>query len=251
MRKFNWVLSTLLVLSAMISIVPTRASQVTKAQTNVSEPLKDIVQTSLSKNNQPPKSQGIRALTKQDNTPPVNPHGTGSTGTRGPCTIAPLDLKTNTEVWSDRPLFLWRGPIGKIEVRQQGNNDVLWRQPIEPGVGRMQYAGEPLQPGRTYNWVLFDTQNNAISSIAFKVMDAREREQVNTQLISLERELKAKGATAQESAARRAQYFAQRQLWSDAWREAFSVDNPVAIIGTITQTTPTPFCTRSPKPNSI
>jgi Skp family chaperone for outer membrane proteins len=59
-------------------------------------------------------------------------------------------------------------------------------------------------------------------------MDAREREQVNTQLQSLERELKAKGATVQESAARRAQYFAQRQLWSDAWREAFSVDNPVA-----------------------
>ena len=231
MRKFTWVLSTLL-LSAMISSVPTRASQVTKVQTNLPGYLKDIIQTSFSK----------------DNPPPVDPE---IPGTRGPCTIAPLDLKTNTEVWSDRPLFLWQGPIGKIEVRQQGNNDVLWRQPIEPGVGLMQYAGEALQPGETYNWVLFDLQNNAIRSIAFKVMDAREREQVNTQLQSLERELKAKGATAQESAARRAQYFAQRQLWSDAWREAFSVDNPIAVIGTITQTTPTPFCTRSPKPNSI
>ena len=231
MRKFTWVLSTLL-LSAMISSVPTRASQVTKVQTNLPGYLKDIIQTSFSK----------------DNPPPVDPE---IPGTRGPCTIAPLDLKTNTEVWSDRPLFLWRGPIGKIEVRQQGSNDVLWRQPIEPGVGLMQYTGEALQPGVTYNWVLFDLQNNAIRSIAFKVMDAQEREQVNTQLQSLERELKAKGATAQESAARRAQYFAQRQLWSDAWREAFSVDNPIAVIGTITQTTPTPFCTRSPKPNSI
>ena len=232
MRKFTWVLSTLL-LSAMISSVPTRASQVAKVQINLHESSKDIIQASFTK----------------DNTPPTDPgHGTVS---RGPCTIAPLDLKTNTEVWSDRPLFLWRGPIGRIEVRQQGSNDVLWRQPIEPGVGRMQYAGEPLQPGRTYNWVLFDLENNAISSIAFKVMNAREREQVNTQLLSLERELKAKGATTEESAARRAQYFAQRQLWSDAWREAFSVDNPVAIIETITQTTPTPFCTRSPKPNSI
>ncbi len=232
MRKFNWVLSILL-LSAMISSVPTRASQVTKVQTNLPGSAKDIVQASFSK----------------DNTPPTDPGTVG--GSRGPCTIAPLDLKTNTEVWSDRPLFLWRGPIGRIEVRQQGSNDVLWRQPIEPGVGRMQYAGEPLQPGRTYNWVLFDLENNAISSIAFKVMNAREREQVNTQLLSLERELKAKGATVEESAALRAQYFAQRQLWSDAWREAFSVDNPVAIIDTITQTTPTPFCTRSPKPNSI
>jgi hypothetical protein len=148
-------------------------------------------------------------------------------------------------------MFVWRGPIGKIEVRQQGSNDVLWRETIPQGVGRIQYAGESLQPGETYNWVLFDLQNNAIRSMAFKVMDAREREQVSTQLQSLERELKAKGATVEESAARRAQYFAQRQLWSDAWREAFSVDNPVAIIGTITQTTPTPFCTRSPKPNSI
>jgi hypothetical protein len=232
MRKYTWVLSTLL-LSAMISTVPTRASQVAKVQTNLSGSAKDIVQSSFSKDNPPPTEPG---------------QGTVS---RGPCTIAPLDLKTNTEVWSDRPLFLWRGPIGKIEVRQQGSNDVLWRQPIEPGVGRMQYAGEPLQPGRTYNWVLFDLENNAISSIAFKVMNAREREQVNTQLLSLERELKAKGATVEESAALRAQYFAQRQLWSDAWREAFSVDNPVAIIDTITQTTPTPFCTRSPKPNSI
>jgi len=232
MRKFNWVLSTLL-LSAMISSVPTSASQVAKVQTNLSGSAKDIVQASFSK----------------DNIPPTDPRE--GAVSRGPCTIAPLDLKTNTEVWSDRPMFLWRGPIGKIEVRQQGRNDVLWRQPIEPGAGGIQYAGEPLQPGRTYDWVLFDLQNNAITSIAFKVMDARDREQVNTQLQSLERELKAKGATAQESAARRAQYFAQRQLWSDAWREAFSVDNPVAIIGTITQTTPTPFCTRSPKPHSI
>ncbi|MBW4546226.1 MAG: hypothetical protein KME25_17540 [Symplocastrum torsivum CPER-KK1] len=231
MRKFTWVLSTLL-LSAMISNVPTRAFQVAKVQINLPESSKDIIQTSLSK----------------DNPPPTDPT---TTGTRGPCTIAPLDLKTNTEVWSDRPMFVWRGPIGKIEVRQQGSNDVLWRETIPQGVGRIQYAGESLQPGETYNWVLFDLQNNAIRSMAFKVMDAREREQVSTQLQSLERELKAKGATVEESAARRAQYFAQRQLWSDAWREAFSVDNPVAIIGMITQTTPTPFCTRSPKPNSI
>lgn len=241
MRKFNWVLSTLLVLSAMISIVPTKASQVTKVQTNLSEPLKDIVQTSLTKTSQVPGT-----LTKQDPPPPESQ----TTGTRGPCTIAPLDLKTNTVVWSDRPLFVWRGPVGKIEVRLQGNDEVLWSQPIEPGVGLLQYAGEPLQAGRTYDWVLFDTQNNAISAVAFKVMDAQEREQVNTQLQNLEQELKAKKATAEESAARRAQYFAQQQLWSDAWREAFSVDNPIAIIGTITQTTPTPFCTRSPKPNS-
>ena len=231
MRKFTWMLSTLL-LSAMISSVPTRAFQVAKVQINLSGSSKDIIQTSFSK----------------DNPPPTEP---GTTGSRGPCTIAPLDLKTNTEVWSDRPMFVWRGPIGEIEVRQQGSNDVLWRETIPQGVGRIQYAGESLQPGETYNWVLFDLQNNAIRSMAFKVMDAREREQVSTQLQSLERELKAKGATVEESAARRAQYFAQRQLWSDAWREAFSVDNPVAIIGTITQTTPTPFCTRSPKPNSI
>jgi hypothetical protein len=231
MRKFNWVLSTLLFLGTMISIVPTQASQVTKVQNNPSEPLKDIVQTSLTKDNPPPEPQ--------------------VPGSRGPCTIAPLDLKTNTEVWSDRPLFAWQGPVGKIEVRRQGSNDFLWRETIPQGVGRIQYAGEALQAGQTYNWVLFDLQNNVTSTIAFKVMDSQEREQVNTQLQGLERELKAKGATAEESAARRAQYFAQRQLWSDVWREAFSVDNPIAIIGTITQTTPTPFCTRSPKPNSL
>jgi hypothetical protein len=114
MRKFNWVLSTLL-LSAMISSVPTSASQVAKVQTNLSGSAKDIVQASFSK----------------DNIPPTDPRE--GAVSRGPCTIAPLDLKTNTEVWSDRPMFLWRGPIGKIEVRQQGSNDVLWRQPIEPG----------------------------------------------------------------------------------------------------------------------
>lgn len=282
MPKFKLVLSTLL-LSAVVSSVPTQASQSTEALSNLSgsglTPLNEFRLPSLSpyssplrgenerggetRVQSPPKLGDLGGFKRQvrnfygsskgmvqtsldkDNTPPVDPQGTVS---RGPCTIAPLDLKTNTEVWSDRPLFVWQGPLGQIEVREQGSNNVLWRQPLEPGIARIQYAGEPLQSGQVYDWVLFDLENNVTSVIAFKVMDAQAREQVNIQLQNLERELKSKRATAEESAILRAQLFAGQRLWSDAWREAFSVGDPMKVIGTIPQTPPTPFCMRRPNP---
>jgi hypothetical protein len=113
------------------------------------------------------------------------------------------------------------------------------------------YAGEPLQPGQTYNWVIFDQQNTPRFLVPFKVMDAEKHEQINTQLQTLEKELNAKGATPEESAMRRAQFFAQQKLWSDFWREVFSVENPSTALTELVKTTTTDLCKKATAPNPL
>jgi hypothetical protein len=66
----------------------------------------------------------------------------------------------------------------------------------------------------------------------------------------LEGELKAKGASTDEIALNRAKYFAQQQLWSDAWREVSSIENPSAALNEFVQTIPPADCTKESKQNS-
>ncbi|MBD0308044.1 MAG: hypothetical protein ICV80_07865, partial [Microcoleus sp. T1-bin1] len=159
------------------------------------------------------------------------------------CAIAPRSIGTITEVWSDRPLFVWQGVVGQLEVRKPGTKEALWRQTVSATTRRVIYGGEPLQPGQTYHWVIFDQANRAIAEIPFQVMESQKRDRIKSRLQILDVELKEKGATAEEIALRRAQYFAQSQLWSDALREVFSIENPSAALAEIAQTIPKPMCT--------
>jgi hypothetical protein len=56
-------------------------------------------------------------------------------------------------------------------------------------------------------------------------MGSPERERLAAELAALEAQLKAAGATAEEIALERANYFAQRDLWSDALQEIDSAKN--------------------------
>jgi hypothetical protein len=82
-------------------------------------------------------------------------------------------------------------------------------------------------------------------------MDAEKRDRIKTQLQILERELKAEGATAEERAMKRAEYFARQQLWSDVLQEAYSLENPSTALAKIVQTIPTQLCTRASQQNSF
>lgn len=190
----------------------------------------------------------------EENKPPVpeKPATSRPMGNRNlsnVCAIAPEPAPQ--EIWSDRPLFVWQAEVGKIEVRLQDSKNALWQQPVTAAQRSVLYGGdEALQPGETYNWVSFDRQNKRLFGVRFKVMDAEKRDGIKTQLQSLEAELKAKGATGEEIAMHRAQYFAKQKLWSDFWREVFSVENPSTALTEMVKTQTTQLCLKASEQNS-
>lgn len=218
MPKFNWIVSTLLVSATIVSGVQTQSMQKAVAQINSPQSWAAIFGDFF---NQP-----------NDNTPKGGTAGQG-VGRGGVCVLTPRTIGTNMEVWSDRPLFVWRStglmPVQEIEVRLPGSQEVLWSQEVPAGTRSLMYgADKPLQPGQTYNWVALDAINKK-HAFTFKVMDAQKRDRISAELKKLEEQLKAKGATPEEIALQRAEYFSDQQLWSDVLQEVYSMKNPSPV----------------------
>lgn len=168
-----------------------------------------------------------RLFNRRDEDPPLI--------SRAPfCTIAPQLRKDKiTEVWSDRPMFVLyvlRGSsIGKLEISPHDSKTVLWTRSVtlaDRSTSGIAYAGEALQPGKIYDWVISDRRNNRLFSVPFQVMEAQKRDRIKAQLLNLEKKLQAKGATPEQVAEARANYFAEQQLWADVLQEIYSVRNP-------------------------
>lgn len=158
----------------------------------------------------------------------------GSRG--GLCQIAPAKLvdsdakQENTqeiqEVWSDRPLFLWTGgTVEKIELFLPGKQKP-WTGKIRQGETKVNYDGEPLQPGQSYEWQILAP--HPIKQEPFQVMEPEKRDRITKELTALEKRLKRERASAETIALEKANYFAERELWSDALRELYSVPKPSA-----------------------
>lgn len=236
MPKFNWVLSTLLVSAAIASGLPTQSMPSAVAQINPPQSWAAIFENVFNQQNPP-----------QDNNPTAGPSGVATGRPVGRvCALTPSPIGTNAEIWSDRPLFVWQGQtVRPIEVRLPGSKEALWRQDAPVGTRRVMYGGEkPLQPGQTYNWVVFGFRDNREHSFTFKVMDVQKRDRIKADLTRLEEELKNKRATPEEIALQRANFFAQRQLWSDVLQEVYSVKNPSPALEEVVKTIPQEICAR-------
>ncbi|HAJ58362.1 MAG TPA: hypothetical protein DCP31_03065, partial [Cyanobacteria bacterium UBA8543] len=168
------MLSTVLVTAIMFSGLPSGSTQITRAQANPSKSWENIFNNLFEKkeDNQPSVPSGggtSRAMNRNEDNPPPVPSGGGTSrsinrnednrpptpgrvgGSRGDklCAIAPQPITTSTVVWSDRPLFVWRGVISRMEVRSTGSTKVLWsKKEIEgqskEGQSSALYAGEAL-----------------------------------------------------------------------------------------------------------
>lgn len=158
------------------------------------------------------------------------------------CPIAPAVPMQVRVVWSDRPLFIWKGSVGRIELRLQGSQQALWSQKITESQNSVSYGGEALQAGQSYDWVLFDERDRPQLRVTFQVMGGEERKQVTADLNRLEMQLKQQGATAEKIAYARAKYFASRQLWADVLQEVYGVKNPSQDLIKLIQTIPQRFC---------
>lgn len=178
------------------------------------------------------------------------PRRSGPWGGRGEgfCWLSPFPDQTAGEqvamVWNDRPAFVWQGDLESIEIRptddnspgqtldlsQDDMNEAMHtvtlreaRQPQETDVTMHRITlNEPLQPGATYSFVIKVPNLEAFLPINFQVMSAPEREQITADLQTLA----AQGGTAEEIAVRRANYFADRQLWADFWQTVMTVEQP-------------------------
>ncbi|ERT09026.1 hypothetical protein M595_0950 [Lyngbya aestuarii BL J] len=190
----------------------------------------------LSQNNLPPQSSdgGSRYADTSwresffNNQPPQSGDG-GSRG--GPlCPLTPLDEATGIEVWNDRPTFVWQGQLMRVELYDQNEDESIWSQDLAEDDQQVQYTGDPLKPGQTYNLMLYETVSDNFpfpaTQVTFTVMDGEKRQQVSQALEQLNRELKQQNASEEIIALVRFNYLAENQLWSDALAEAFSVENP-------------------------
>ncbi|MCG5059061.1 MAG: hypothetical protein KA714_14025 [Limnoraphis sp. WC205] len=248
MVRFYGILSTF-ALTAVISGEPF---------VNVSEPVSTVVHLReeslfLSQNNSPPQSGdgGSRYadVTWRDaffnNEPPESQDG----GSRGPalCPLTPVDEGTGTEVLSDRPTLIWQGQLARVELYPHNDEKVIWRQDVSETDQRVQYSGEALKPGQTYDLMMFETVSDTFPlpsvQVTFTVIDGEKRQQVNQALEQLNRELRQQNASEETLALARFNYLAKNKLWSDALTEAFSVQNPSSDLQELLQKTiPQKFC---------
>jgi hypothetical protein len=167
-------------------------------------------------------------------------------GSRGDiCIISPATAGKIEVIWSDRPLFLWRGRIRKIEVRSRSNQQALWSQTVSENQSSIAYNNSALKHGESYDLVLFNQRSVPIFRVTFQIMNPEERERITSDLTRLEMQLKQEGATAERIAYAKAEYFASRGMWGDVLQEAYQVEKPSDRLNKFKENTFEQFCSRN------
>ncbi|MDJ0899519.1 MAG: hypothetical protein QNJ55_11975 [Xenococcus sp. MO_188.B8] len=140
------------------------------------------------------------------------------------CEVTPGLLGETNLIYSDRPLFLWQGMIPQVDIylytpfSLDTEQEVFWSQTVASN-NRILYSGEPLQPGQIYDWeIVVDSATNR-RRISFQVMEAAERDRISRELEQIKSELTISGATSEEIILAKANYFAEKDLWSDSLQQ--------------------------------
>lgn len=154
------------------------------------------------------------------------------------CLITPVNQKP---IYSNRPLFLWKGNLTKIAVASSENHNPFWENPISGEKTFVSYAGnDKLEPGKSYEW--YGYRENPVMLAKFQVMDTQQNQVVSDDLKTLERKLQTKGLNKEAIALHKVQYFIDQELWSDALQEAYSVPNPSTELLQILRDLPEVLC---------
>ncbi|KYC41771.1 hypothetical protein WA1_17225 [Scytonema hofmannii PCC 7110] len=152
------------------------------------------------------------------------------------CLISP-----NEKIYSTQPLFLWKGNLKKIEVSEVDGNKYAWKPNIEQKTSVTYTGKEALQPGNSYKWEGFLGDNPAIFA-NFQIMDEQERLVISNELKALEKQLQAKKADEKTVALEKAQFFAEKELWSDVLQQVYSVPKASSELLQIRKDLPEKLC---------
>jgi hypothetical protein len=148
------------------------------------------------------------------------------------CLLSPGILETQAIIWSDRPLFLWRNDVREIQLLDFKTQQPIWTptlaQSNQTDINMLQ-VDTSLQPGATYTWIFSDGASSG--SKVFQIMPDEQRYPIQQELQHLEQRLQARGETPEAIAIAKANYFSQKDLWSDALQVLYGVENPsVAVL---------------------
>jgi hypothetical protein len=160
----------------------------------------------------------------------------------GICPITP-GLVGTIKVWNDRPLLVWKGIVQQINIRDHASGESLWSHSLNVPVERFAYNGKTLEAGKLYQWQVLGAQasnSDRAQWFTFEIMSAEERALIATDIQELEQQIQDKSAEA--IALRKAQYFADQELWSDALQVVYAIDDPSAEILEIQRSLRNRFC---------
>ncbi len=171
-------------------------------------------------------------------------------GRGGLCLLIPASAREPEVLWHDRPLFVWQGFEHTVGLRQTGSETVFWRRSLSQTgtiVNQIQYTGQPLQPGQTYDLLLFSSPTNSqpVRWQPFTVMADPDRAAITADLQTLTTMLKDKKLGDEAIAQQRARYFGLHQLMSDVLQEVYGVKHPSAELRQKTQAIATDICNPS------
>lgn len=192
----------------------------------------------------------------RNNEPPVpsTPGGGRPAGRLGDgvCLLAPVQLPGVATLWSDRPLFLWRGPVRRIEIVDAEGQIIWyktdWESPSE-NVYMQRYDGPALHPGAQYEWRVYqgadgDTVsansrsvevtaiNNDVAPsfiIPIQLLARSQQQQISGELGALDIMLDAEQVPTDQRLLDYISFFAEKQLWADALRVAFTAPPDAAL----------------------
>lgn len=245
-RKINLFLLSLLIVillikTSLISIAQSQQNQTQKQQNN---------QTNQS--SQPPRKrstlEAILAIFKERQKQPL--------GSRGVCLVSPGRLEKINTIWHNQPLFVWKGNSLNVEIRLYTDNNSkrpIWRQQItnnssELTLQQIAYTGKPLELGKKYDWEIFDLKDKSWEQGKFIIMNIEQYNSINEELKNLEKQLKEQGLKEAEISMEKANYFAERGLFSDAITELSSLENLPSDIKQQIQTSLNDFCITQDSP---
>ena len=178
-----------------------------------------------------------------NNEPPTSRDG-GSRSGGMLCLITPMDEETGVKLWRDRPIFVWKGSLVRLELRNQDSEALIWSQDLRKTDQSVRYTGVALEPGELYTlWLYSSDAYLPDQQVMFRVLEPGSRETINQDLEQLTATLKQQNATPEAIAIAHFQYFAQQGLWSDALSEPFLVENSSSDLNQLkTETIPQTFC---------
>lgn len=167
----------------------------------------------------------------------------------------PTNINGNTpiEIWSLKPLFLWKikqGDVKRIQLFKPGSDKAFWDKKIAPGQTSIIYDGEPLKPGQVYNWRLHIPF--PVRQRSFQIMGEEKRNQIASELQQIEAKSKQQGTITETIALEKVDLFVNKQMWADALREIYAVTNPSPELKEIQQQIPSfDYCSSNNTPTAM
>jgi hypothetical protein len=169
------------------------------------------------------------------------------------CLLVPSPGIREHRLWSNKPLFVFRGSPAPLAIVRQSDDRQIWSEMSLRPTGAasasalmtVAYDGLPLRDGEAYLLQVYSPIDltTKMMEIPFQVLSASERQLINNDLAAIESQSLETGGNTEAIAMQRAEYFGQQNLTMDAWRELVAVASTSSSVDQLLQDSAARFCT--------